>query len=139
MNPPAASKKTAVLLAAGPDWAPQPPGADHDHDRNGAGSAADPLEPLAQLFRDLRSLPGGLSEREAARRLEARDRTSCPAAAADAGPVSWLRQLCWPWASGTPRLAVAIAAVILLNADFSFAQEPRGLASPSRLMGEVAR
>lgn len=30
-----------------------------------------PLEPLAQLFRDLRSTPGGLSGREAARRLEA--------------------------------------------------------------------
>lgn len=29
-----------------------------------------PLEPLAQLFRDLRSTPGGLSGREAARRLE---------------------------------------------------------------------
>ena len=27
------------------------------------------------------------------------------------------------WASGTPRLAVAIAAVILLNAGFAFAQE----------------
>jgi hypothetical protein len=30
----------------------------------------DPLEPLAQLFQDLRSTPGGLSGREAARRLE---------------------------------------------------------------------
>jgi hypothetical protein len=30
-----------------------------------------PLEPLAQLFRDLRSTSGGLSSREAARRLEA--------------------------------------------------------------------
>ncbi len=27
------------------------------------------------------------------------------------------------WASGTPRLGVAIAAVILLNAGFAFAQE----------------
>src|ERR1019366_10308087 len=31
---------------------------------------ADLLEPLAQLFRDLRASPGGLPEREAARRLE---------------------------------------------------------------------
>ena len=31
---------------------------------------ADPLEPMAQLFRDLRAAPGGLSGREAARRLE---------------------------------------------------------------------
>lgn len=30
-----------------------------------------PLEPLAQLFRGLRSTSGGLSSREAARRLEA--------------------------------------------------------------------
>jgi hypothetical protein len=30
----------------------------------------DPLEPLAQLFQDLCSTPGGLSGREAARRLE---------------------------------------------------------------------
>ena len=32
---------------------------------------ADPLEPMAQLFRDLRAVPGVLSGREAARRLEA--------------------------------------------------------------------
>ena len=35
-----------------------------------ARGSADPLEPLGQLFRDLRSSPTGLSEREAARRLE---------------------------------------------------------------------
>lgn len=29
----------------------------------------DPLEPLAQLFQDLRSAPGGLSSREVGRRL----------------------------------------------------------------------
>ena len=34
------------------------------------GSPADPREPLAELFRDLRSSPAGLSGREAARRLE---------------------------------------------------------------------
>jgi hypothetical protein len=34
------------------------------------GVTPDPLEPLAELFRDLRSAPGGLSGREAARRLE---------------------------------------------------------------------
>lgn len=33
-------------------------------------AAPDPLEPLAQLLRDLHSSPGGLSEREAGRRLE---------------------------------------------------------------------
>ena len=35
-----------------------------------ARELADPLEPLVQLFRDLRSSPAGLSGREAARRLE---------------------------------------------------------------------
>src|SRR5487761_793046 len=34
------------------------------------GRPADPLEPMAQLFRDLRAVPDGLSGREAARRLE---------------------------------------------------------------------
>jgi hypothetical protein len=33
--------------------------------------AANPLEPLARLFRDLRASPEGLSGREAARRLQA--------------------------------------------------------------------
>ena len=33
--------------------------------------SADPRESLEELFRDLRAAPGGLSSREAARRLEA--------------------------------------------------------------------
>src|SRR6516164_11505309 len=35
-----------------------------------AVAIADPLEPLTELFRDLRTSPAGLSAREAARRLE---------------------------------------------------------------------
>ena len=33
------------------------------------GESPDPLEPLAQLFQDLRSTSGGLSSREVGRRL----------------------------------------------------------------------
>ena len=100
------------------------------------GGQADPLEPMTQLFRDLRAAPGGLSGREASRRLEVSGpnelaRRGRPAA----GQVSWLAQFTQPlavllavaavlaWVSGTPRLAIAIAAVILLNAAFAFAQE----------------
>src|ERR1019366_7731642 len=96
---------------------------------------ADLLEPLAQLFRDLRASPGGLPEREAARRLE----VSGPNELARRGGRRWPGELAaqFPqpvavllavaavlaWASGTPRLGIAIAAVIVLNAGFAFAQE----------------
>jgi Cation transporter/ATPase, N-terminus len=96
---------------------------------------ADPLEPLEELFRELRASPAGLSCREAARRLE----VSGPNELARRGGRSWpgelARQFTHPlalllaaaavlaWASGTLRLAVAIVAVILLNASFSFVQE----------------
>ena len=99
------------------------------------GGRADPLEPMTQLFRDLRAAPGGLSDREASRRLE----VSGPNELARRGGRQWpgelLAQFTQPlavllavaavlaWVSGTPRLAVAIAAVILLNAAFAFAQE----------------
>ena len=101
----------------------------------GPGPPPDPLEPLAQLFRDLRAAPGGLSAREAARRLE----VSGPNELARRGGRRWPGELAaqftqplalllaaaavLAWASGTPRLTVAIAAVIILNAAFSFAQE----------------
>ena len=96
---------------------------------------ADLLEPLAQLFRDLRASPGGLSGREAARRLE----VSGPNELARRGGRRWPGELAaqftqplavllavaavLAWASGTPRLGIAIAAVIVLNAGFAFAQE----------------
>jgi calcium-translocating P-type ATPase len=95
----------------------------------------DPLEPLAQLFRDLRSTPGGLSGREAARRLEATGPNELARRGGRRWPGELAGQFTHPlalllavaavlaWASGTPRLAIAIAAVIFLNAAFSFAQE----------------
>ena len=113
---------------AGPGAAAGPPG-------TGRTGHADPLEPLAQLLRDLRSSPAGLSDREAARRLE----VSGPNELARRGGRRWpgelARQFTHPlamllaaaavlaWASGAPRLGIAIAAVIVLNAGFAFAQE----------------
>ncbi len=95
----------------------------------------DPAEPLAQLFRDLRSAPGGLSGREAARRLEVYGANELTRRGGRRWPRELSRQFTQPlalllalaailaWASGTPRLAIAIVAVIFLNAGFAFAQE----------------
>jgi calcium-translocating P-type ATPase len=95
----------------------------------------DPLEPLAQLFRDLRSSPAGLSAREAARRLEVNGPNELTRRGGRRWPAELARQFTQPlavllavagvlaWVSGTPRLAIAIIAVIFLNAGFAFAQE----------------
>jgi len=96
---------------------------------------ADPLEPLAQLYRDLRASPAGLSGREAARRLEATGPDELSRRGGRRWPGELGRQFTQPlalllagaaalaWASGSPRLAIAIVAVIFLNAGFAFAQE----------------
>ena len=96
---------------------------------------ADPLEPLEQLFRDLRASAHGLSGREAARRLEVSGPNELVRRGGRRWPGELARQFTHPlamllaaaaalaWASGTPRLAIAIAAVIVLNASFSFVQE----------------
>ena len=95
----------------------------------------DPLEPLAQLFQDLRSAPGGLSGREVGRRLAVTGPNELARRGGRRWPGELAAQFTHPlalllavaavlaWASGTPRLAVAIAAVIFLNAAFSFVQE----------------
>jgi len=95
----------------------------------------DPLEPLAQLFQDLRSGPGGLSSREVGRRLAVTGPNELARRGGRRWPGELAGQFTHPlalllavaavlaWASGTPRLAVAIAAVIFLNAAFSFVQE----------------
>ena len=96
---------------------------------------ADPLEPLEELFRDLRASATGLSGREAARRLEVSGPNELVRRGGRRWPGELARQFTHPLAllltaaavlagvSGTPRLTVAIVAVILLNASFSFAQE----------------
>ena len=95
----------------------------------------DPLEPLAELLRDLRASPDGLSGREAARRLVAYGPNELSRASGRRWPRELAQQLLHPlalllaaaaalaWVSGTPRLAIAIAAVVVLNAVFAFAQE----------------
>jgi calcium-translocating P-type ATPase len=99
------------------------------------GSAPDPREPVALLFRDLRTSPAGLSEREAARRQT----VFGPNTLARRGGRHRLRELAQQFthplalllglaavlaaATGTTSLAVAILAVILLNALLAFAQE----------------
>jgi magnesium-transporting ATPase (P-type) len=104
-----------------------------------AGSAVaappDPLEPLAQLFRDLRSSAGGLSGREAARRLAVSGPNELARRGGRRWPTELARQFTHPlalllslaavlaWASGTPPLGIAIVTVIMLNAGFAFAQE----------------
>jgi len=99
------------------------------------GGHTDPLEPMAQLFRDLRATPEGLSGREAARRLEASGPNELTRRGGRRWPGELAAQFTQPlavllavaallaWVSGTPRLAIAIVAVILLNAGFAFAQE----------------
>jgi magnesium-transporting ATPase (P-type) len=95
----------------------------------------DPLEPTAQLFRDLRSSPAGLSQREAIRRLEVIGPNQLSRRGGRRWPGELIHQFTQPlavllavaaalaWASGTPRLTGAIVAVIFLNAGFAFAQE----------------
>ena len=95
----------------------------------------DPLEPLARLFRDLRSSAAGLSAREASRRLEVTGPNELSRRGGRRWPGELTRQFTQPlavllavaavlaWVSGTPRLAIAIVAVIFLNAGFAFAQE----------------
>jgi len=109
------------------------------HDPDGTagldGQSANPLEPVAQLLRDLRAAEDGLSSREAARRLQ----VSGPNELARRGGRRWPRELAsqftqplavllavaaaLAWASGTPRLGIAIVVVIVLNAGFAFAEE----------------
>jgi calcium-translocating P-type ATPase len=97
--------------------------------------AIDPREPVARLLRDLRSSPGGLTDREAARRLT---RYGPNALARGEGRSRWRslgRQFTHPLAllllaaaalaaiTGSTVLAIAIIAVIAVNAGFAFVQE----------------
>ena len=100
-----------------------------------ARQSADPLEPLAQLLRDLRASASGLSDREAARRLEVVGPNELARRGGRRWPGELARQFTQPlavllaaaavlaWVSGTPRLGAAIIVVIILNAGFAFAEE----------------
>ena len=97
--------------------------------------SAEPREPIERLFRDLRSRPEGLTDREAARRLVAYG----PNELIRRGGRRWLRelvkQLVHPlalllWAAAALAvigvswiLGLAIALVVVVNAIFAFVQE----------------
>src|SRR5690349_4585416 len=100
-----------------------------------APSPQDPREPIERLLRDLRCGPGGLSGREAARRLVVYGPNELTRRAGR----RWLRQLVeqvvhplalllWLAAvlsvvAGTLTLAIAIVVVVIVNALFAFVHE----------------
>ncbi|WP_214370755.1 cation-translocating P-type ATPase [Pseudonocardia sp. H11422] len=96
---------------------------------------ADPREPAVRLLRDLRVGEDGLSEQEAARRLERFGRNELATRARREWPAALARQFTHPlalllvlaavlaWVAGTTELAWAILAVVVLNAVFAFVQE----------------
>jgi calcium-translocating P-type ATPase len=97
--------------------------------------AVDPTEPIDLLLRDLRGRRDGLSERDALRRLVVFGANELTRRGGRRWPHELLRQFTHPLAlllwgaaalalvSGTPALAAAIVAVIILNAGFAFLQE----------------
>ena len=95
----------------------------------------DPREALTLLYRDLRATPRGLSEREAQRRLISYGPNELRRHGGPRWPRELAAQLTQPlallltvaavlaWASGSAVLAVAIAAVVALNASLALVQE----------------
>jgi calcium-translocating P-type ATPase len=104
-------------------------------DGAGGAEAVDERQPLAELFRDLRTSPAGLSEREIARRRLAYGANELTRRGARRWPRELLDQFTQPlaillavaavlaWFGGMPALSIAVVAVILLNAGFAFVQE----------------
>lgn len=100
-----------------------------------ADGSIDPRESLNLLFRDLRTSELGLSGREEQRRLLVYGPNELPRSSGRRWPGELLKQLTHPlalvlvvaavlaWLTGTPVLAAAIVAVIVLNAGFAFVQE----------------
>jgi calcium-translocating P-type ATPase len=98
-------------------------------------SVEDPREPIGRLLRDLACDPGGLSDREAARRLERFGPNELQSHRGATWPRALARQFTHPLAvllllaaalayvAGTVQLAWAILIVIGLNAGFAFLQE----------------
>jgi P-type E1-E2 ATPase len=101
----------------------------------GTSTRTDSREPLSSLFRDLRTSALGLSGREAERRLLVYGPNELPQRSGRRWPGELLKQVTHPlalvlvvaavlaWLTGTPVLAAAIVAVIVLNAGFAFVQE----------------
>jgi calcium-translocating P-type ATPase len=98
-------------------------------------TTTDPREPTDRLFRDLRTTPDGLTDREAQRRLEAYGPNELTRRRGSGWVGELVRQLTHPLAlllwlaavlaavGGTGVLAAAIVVVILLNAGLAFVQE----------------
>jgi len=101
----------------------------------GGDTEVNAREPLAELFRDLRTSPHGLTGREAARRTVVYGPNELTRRTGRRWPGELLSQFTQPlaillavaaglaWAGGTPALALAVVAVVLLNAGFAFIQE----------------
>lgn len=95
----------------------------------------DPREPIDRVLRDLRTTRRGLTGREATRRLTVYGANELTRRGRANWPGEILRQIAHPlalllwlaaglaWLSGTTVLAIAIVAVILLNAALAFLQE----------------
>jgi magnesium-transporting ATPase (P-type) len=97
----------------------------------------DPREPVNRLLRDLGTTRDGLSEREAARRLQRYGPNELRTGHGAMWPRAFARQFTHPlallllvaaalaWVAGTIELAWAIAAVVVLNALFAFVRSGR--------------
>ncbi|HEY7596133.1 MAG TPA: cation-transporting P-type ATPase [Actinophytocola sp.] len=95
----------------------------------------DPREPIDRVLRDLRTTRRGLTSREATRRLTVYGANELTRRGRANWPAELLHQVAHPlalllwlaaglaWLSGTIVLAIAIVAVILLNAALAFLQE----------------
>ncbi|CAN5390406.1 cation-transporting P-type ATPase [soil metagenome] len=118
-----------------PDGDPRSPTEPVDAEAIAANGSADPMALVSVLFRDLRTSASGLSGREAQRRLLVYGPNELPRSSARTWPGELLKQVTHPLAlvlvvaaalaffTGTPVLAAAIVAVIVLNAGFAFVQE----------------
>ncbi|MFJ9610397.1 cation-translocating P-type ATPase [Kitasatospora sp. NPDC101176] len=107
----------------------------------------EPREPLALLFRDLRTSSDGLSEREASRRLTVYGPNALVRREGRRWPRELARQFTHPLAlllacaaglaaiSGAPNLTGAILAVVGLNALLAFAQERQAERAVEALAG----
>jgi calcium-translocating P-type ATPase len=100
-----------------------------------SGETVDGRRPLVDLFHDLRTSRAGLSVREATHRQVVYGPNELVRRTARRWPRQLLAQFTQPlaillavaavlaWVGGAPALAVAVVAVILLNAGFAFIQE----------------